>query len=320
MSMRGRRDQRRNNNQNNMNYRGGSRGGRGGSFGQRPSYRDNQRNAPFKNAPNMNRMQQQQPSQQPSVNRKRGKPSELQLDRYQNAADRDVLCWIYENQGKCRYGERCQWLHLDRETGQYIPTVYIMNSLSDKNMVCKPVNDDDDKDKEQEKEREEEKAQEEEATPKGKKEDEQDDDDDADDDVDPVVLQKKFMLLMQEGIKKKAEEEEKKKLIETEENKMQKEEKKKKGKEEQEEDNKEEEEAGNDETICKEVSTSKYGAYGTTFDRQNVCWEFNTFVGCRKGSKCKWAHQYLVKESAHPYTGEKLNGMAVRKFRVSNNI
>jgi len=64
----------------------------------------------------------------------------------------------------------------------------------------------------------------------------------------------------------------------------------------------------------------KYGSYGTTFDRFNVCWEFNTFVGCRKGSKCKWAHAYLVKESAHPYTGEKLNGMAVRKFRVSNNI
>jgi len=63
-----------------------------------------------------------------------------------------------------------------------------------------------------------------------------------------------------------------------------------------------------------------YGSYGTTFDRHNVCWEFNTFVGCRKGSACKWAHQYLAKESAHPYTGEKLNGMAVRRFRKSNNI
>jgi len=72
---------------------------------------------------------------------------------------------------------------------------------------------------------------------------------------------------------------------------------------------------GNGKKIC-----GKYGSYGTTFDRFNVCWEFNTFVGCRKGSKCKWAHAYLVKESAHPYTGEKLNGMAVRKFRVSNNI
>merc|ERR1712129_140289 len=120
-------------------------------------------------------------------------------------------------------------------------------------------------------------------------------------------LQKKFMLLMQEGIKKRGEEEEKNKGNN-----------KKKGKEEEEEDNKE-----SDETICKEVSSSndsKYGAYGTTFDRQNVCWEFNTFVGCRKGAKCKWTHAYLVKESAHPYTGEKLNGMAVRKFRVSNNI
>merc|ERR1719361_3119528 len=57
-----------------------------------------------------------------------------------------------------------------------------------------------------------------------------------------------------------------------------------------------------------------YGSYGTTFDRHNVCWEFNTFVGCRKGSACKWAHQYLAKESAHPYTGEKLNGMAVRRI------
>merc|ERR1712190_712756 len=144
-------------------------------------------------------------------NAKRGKPTNLQLDRYQNAADRDVLCWIFENQGKCRYGERCQWLHLDRETGQYIPTVYIMNSLSDKEMVCKPVND-----KKEQDEKEDEKASEEEATPKGKKED------DDDDDVDPVVLQKKFMLLMQEGIKKKAEEEEKRKVMEAEENKMQK--------------------------------------------------------------------------------------------------
>merc|ERR1740123_460164 len=63
-----------------------------------------------------------------------------------------------------------------------------------------------------------------------------------------------------------------------------------------------------------------YGSYGTTFDRHNVCWEFNTFVGCRKGSACKWAHQYLAKESAHPYTGEKLNGMAVKRFRKSNNL
>merc|ERR1712129_538793 len=71
----------------------------------------------------------------------RTKPSELQLNRYQNAADRDVLCWIFENQGKCRYGEKCQWLHLDRETGRYIPTVYIMNSLNRTNngTICKEV-------------------------------------------------------------------------------------------------------------------------------------------------------------------------------------
>merc|ERR1712173_91158 len=126
--------------------------------------------------PNMNRMNnnngQQQQQSNGSGNGKRGKPSELQLDRYQNAADRDVLCWIYENQGKCRYGERCQWLHLDRETGQYIPTVYIMNSLSDKNMVCKPV-DDADADKNAKDEKDEEKAAQEEETPKGKKEDEE---------------------------------------------------------------------------------------------------------------------------------------------------
>merc|ERR1711933_75497 len=129
-------------NQNNMR-RNQRRGGRN-SFGQRPSYRDSQRGAPFKNAPNMNRMQNNSNNNNNNnnVNRsnlKRVKPSDLQLDRYQNAADRDVLCWIFENQGKCRYGERCQWLHLDRETGQYIPTVYIMNSLSDKEMVCPPA-------------------------------------------------------------------------------------------------------------------------------------------------------------------------------------
>merc|ERR1712154_700249 len=120
-------------------------GGGRGSFGQRPSYRDSQR-PNFKNAPNVNRMPQQGNVVSNKAN-KRTKPSELQLNRYQNAADRDVLCWIFENQGKCRYGERCQWLHLDRETGQYIPTVYIMNSLSDKNMICLPVNN---KDKEEE--------------------------------------------------------------------------------------------------------------------------------------------------------------------------
>merc|ERR1711897_3973 len=95
-------------------------------------------------APNMNRMQNNNNNNNNNnnVNRsnlERVKPSDLQLDRYQNAADRDVLCWIFENQGKCRYGKKCQWLHLDRETGQYIPTVYIMNSLSDKEMICPPA-------------------------------------------------------------------------------------------------------------------------------------------------------------------------------------
>merc|ERR1712173_427254 len=109
------------NNSNNNNYL------------QKPSYSSSQRTTSFKNAPNLNKM---------NMNRaKRGKPSDSQLKTYEAAADRDVLCWIFENQGKCRYGQKCQWLHLDRETGQYIPTVYIMNSLSDKEMVCKPVND-----------------------------------------------------------------------------------------------------------------------------------------------------------------------------------
>merc|ERR1711933_683783 len=119
-------------------------------------------------------------------------------------------------------------------------------------------------------------------------------------------------------------EEEKERLIEEDNKKNEDEEDKKesdkkgKGKEED-EDTKEQQQ----QQQCRPVDeskSSKYASYGTTFDRHNVCWEFNTFVGCRKGAKCKWAHQYLVKESAHPYTGEKLNGMAVRKFRQSNNI
>merc|ERR1712099_162593 len=96
---------------------------------------------------------------------KRTKPSELQLNRYQSAADRDVLCWIFENQGKCRYGEKCQWLHLDRETGQYIPTVYIMNSL-DTAPYKKDKNDEEDKE------------------------------------IDPQELKNKFQLLMEKTIKK----------------------------------------------------------------------------------------------------------------------
>jgi len=241
-------------------------------------------------------------SQKVTSNVKRSKPSDLQLDRYQNAADRDVLCWIFENQGKCRYGERCQWLHLDRETGQYIPTVYIMNSLSDKNMICLPVNN---KDKEEEdnddNNNNEQKEEEEKAIIDNEEEDE----------TDPQELKNKFLLLMQEGIKKR-EEEEQKKLIEEDNKKddenddqQQNNNNNKKGKEE------------DDDLKCQVVDSkkknnqnnkeSKYGSYGTTFDRQNVCWEFNTFVGCRKGSSCKWAHQYLVKESAHPTNTHIIN-------------
>jgi len=245
-------------------------------------------------------------------NAKRGKPTNLQLDRYQNAADRDVLCWIFENQGKCRYGERCQWLHLDRETGQYVPTVYIMNSLSDKDTICKEVPSTKEKSEKEAKEDDEKAEEVTNETPKAKEEEKVQE-------VDPIVLQEKFMRLMQEGIKKREEQLKQKEIDAEEENKMQKDDKDStvvsKGKEEQsEEDNKEDEMP----KIC--TTDAKYGKYGTTFDRQNVCWEFNTFVGCRKGAKCKWTHAYLVKESAHPYTGEKLNGMAVRKFRVSNNI
>merc|ERR1712130_557322 len=150
------------------------------------------RSTPFKNAPSSTKM---------SMNKqRRAKPSDSQLKSYENAADRDVLCWIFENQGKCRYGERCQWLHLDRETGQYIPTVYIMNSLSDKNMICLPVNN---KDKEEEdnddNNNNEQKEEEEKAIIDNEEEDE----------TDPQELKNKFLLLMQEGIKKREEEEQK---------------------------------------------------------------------------------------------------------------
>merc|ERR1712129_60843 len=127
-------------------------------------------------------------------NAKRGKPSDLQLDRYQNAADRDVLCWIFENQGKCRYGERCQWLHLDRETGQYVPTVYIMNSLSDKERqtICKEVPSTKEKTEKEAKE-DEEKADEviesTNETPKDPKDEEKEEE--KVQEVDPIVLQEK---------------------------------------------------------------------------------------------------------------------------------
>merc|ERR1711972_766650 len=124
---------------------------------------------------------------------------ELQLNRYQNAADRDVLCWIFENQGKCRYGEKCQWLHLDRETGQYIPTVYIMNSLGlspDEKRKKKKDGDDDNEEK--------------------KKEEEDDNDEDEEDGnarcIEIGKLKTKFQTLMERNIKTRIEEEKTKKL------------------------------------------------------------------------------------------------------------
>eukprot|EP01084_Bolivina_argentea_P296208 510106_1 len=55
--------------------------------------------------------------------------------------DRDIKCWIYENQGKCRYGEKCQWLHLNRETNRYLATAYIDYSLNSNNNNNKTKND-----------------------------------------------------------------------------------------------------------------------------------------------------------------------------------
>merc|ERR1711997_212533 len=116
-------------------------GGYGGNL-QKPSYSSSQRTTSFKNAPNLNKMNMSRA--------KRGKPSDSQLKTYEAAADRDVLCWIFENQGKCRYGAKCQWLHLDRETGQYVPTVYIMNSL-DSTPYKKDKNDKEDDNKKEDK-------------------------------------------------------------------------------------------------------------------------------------------------------------------------
>jgi len=220
--------------------------------------------------------------------------TEDQLRKYESAADRDVLCWIYENQGKCRYGPKCQWLHLDRDTGQYIPTAYIANSLDQ--CIPVPKKDDEETQSEQTKEKGDD----------DKKKEESDEDAETVDE-----LKAKFEALMKKNIEKRVKEESERKV------------------DQNEEDNKEEKDNTADKDKkggCIPVTDGKgnkkenYGNYGTTFDRFNVCWEFNTFVGCRKGSKCKWAHQYLAKESAHPYTGEKLNGMAVRKFRKSNDI
>eukprot|EP01083_Nonionella_stella_P314967 1136399_1 len=275
-------------------------------YGQKPSYSSSsashaQRSASFKNAPNVNKMKQ------------RGKPSDSQLATYEAAADRDVLCWIYENQGKCRYGEKCQWLHLDRETGKYVPTVYIMNSLdinkakqmkkgkenqntsNEMNATEDPVNDDQKKDTPEEHDKEEEEH------------------------ADTEELQKKFQLLMEKTIKRNLANEKEKE----EEEEVEQEEAKEKEKDDDKKQVENEKEVSTETDKGKGKGKGKakgYGSYGTTFDRHNVCWEFNTFVGCRKGSKCKWAHQYLIKEASHPYTGEKLNGMAVRKFRLSHNL
>jgi len=236
--------------------------------------------------------------------RAREKPTDSQLKNYENAADRDVLCWIYENQGKCRYGQKCQWLHLCRETGQYVPTVYMTNSLDTANTEDTKT------------EQKEDGAKAADPAKGGDGDDEKED---------TESLKAKFQVMMEQNIQNRIEEEKKKKQRAVDQDEV---------------DNKEEMKATEstalngdrtkssgkgDESKEEEATTEgkkcgKYGSYGTTFDRFNVCWEFNTFVGCRKGSKCKWAHAYLVKESAHPYTGEKLNGMAVRKFRVSNNI
>ena len=250
--------------------------------------------------------------------RKRIKPTASQLKTFQTAADRDVLCWIYENEGKCRYAEKCQWLHLDRETGQYVPTVYIMNSLqaappktttttngnttnntntANKAKTANTTNT---------------------ANTKPSPSPASGDDvkNDSTKTEDAQELAKRFQLMMDKKIeqnleKQKRDQEKAKNVVD-----------------ENEEDNKED----NDNKLeCIKIKDNKikedkkgeggYGSYGTTWDRQNVCWEFNTFVGCRKGSKCKWAHQYLIgKDATHPYTGEKLNGMAVRKFRLTNNI
>jgi len=301
--------------------RGGARGGGGGYPSQRgpPSYSasgPSRDGGYMKNGNVMSGAQRAAAHSGPDgrVRAQRGKPTDSQLKNYENAADRDVLCWIYENQGKCRYGPKCQWLHLCRETGQYIPTVYMTNSLD-----IAPSDGD----------------KEEEHGPAGKGADDEKESEQEEDEAVDEALKSKFQAMMERNIRNKAEEERTRKV------------------DHHEEDNKEDADPDPDSAArpratercivingerakgsgggkggdeAKEESggskgkDGQYGSYGTTFDRFNVCWEFNTFVGCRKGAKCKWAHAYLVKESAHPYTGEKLNGMAVRKFRLSNNI
>jgi len=149
--------------------------------------------------------------------------------------------------------------------------------------------------------------------------------------VSPEELSKKFQILMAKSIQQKIDGKEEKQVDQNEEDNKQAE--KKKGGDDDDDDDKDEQKKNGDEANAEDKAEEngaesgdkakkpKYGTYGTTFDKQNVCWEFNTFVGCRKGTKCKWAHQYLIAPNAvHPYTGEKLNGLAVRKFRIANDL
>jgi len=188
----------------------------------------------------------------------------------------------------------------DRETGQYVPTMYVTNSL-DRKAVKKALTG---------------KSQDERGDTKAKPAGDDTKDKEADDEPeqDLETIKSKFQLLMEKNIARR-EKEKAQSLLE-----------------EDTKESKEESPSGSEKCVpvdSKSSSSSSlgrakgkggYGSYGTTFDRHNVCWEFNTFVGCRKGASCKWAHQYLAKESAHPYTGEKLNGLAVKKFRQSNGL
>lgn len=220
-----------------------------------------------------------------------------------------MLCWIFENQGHCRYGAKCQWLHLDRETCQYVPTLYVTNSLDRKaerrDSAKKDMGDSGSSAQRTQQGRDEE----------VKQAEEEQEAEDSEQDME--AIKSKFQRLMEKNIARNSQ--------------LRAQEKQKRSQLEEDTKNESKEaEAGTgakcpvatdrDSGSGKSKGGGNYGSYGTTFDRHNVCWEFNTFVGCRKGSACKWAHQYLAKESAHPYTGEKLNGMAVRKFRLSNNL
>jgi len=239
-----------------------------------------------------------------------------------SSADRDVLCWMFENQGRCRYNEKCQWLHLDPETGQYVPTMYIMNSLDSASTPYaqqqhghgrhknKHGGDDDDDDDDSKAMTEKEKSR------------DGDDDADGDDDEDAKVMAEKFKALMAKTIEKNlavaAEATTTTTTTSPDKDEDNKEERSSKKSETQND--------GKNETTTTTTTTTttnanrKYGDYKTTNDKFRVCWEFNMFVGCRKGDACKWAHEYLETIAQHPYTGEKLNGLAVKKFRQNNNM